>query len=295
MANATLIWPGKTNGKIPLALMRQALPGKYLQPDAAVAFERMNAALLKATGKRLTANSAQDFYRDIAKQEELFAAHQKNPKTTASAANPGTSNHGFGLAADVTGMTDPTIVKWMNANAANYSWRIFRITGEPWHIEYIGPITSLAGEGEPEKITTGENTMPEAVQFYERVEPGYPQEWSRMGETIPGGWEATLDGILARQWGRQYSGEGTVPVHVDRATYIAAQNYWKTQNSFWESRERSRISAVVGPMLAGVNGTVVNNPPVDIPALVKLVVASMPTAEDIAIAVNNDAANRMRE
>jgi hypothetical protein len=155
-APATLVWPGKTNGQIATSSMRAIVPGKYMQPDAAVAFLAMNAAMQKDIGKKLTLSPEQDAYRSLAKQKALYAAHQKNPSGTPSAAWPGTSNHGFGLAVDVTGMTNSTIAAWMRENAKKYHYRINRIKSEPWHIEYIGPITDLAGDGSPIK---GEDDM----------------------------------------------------------------------------------------------------------------------------------------
>ena len=88
------------------------------------------------------------------------------------------------------------------------------------------------------------------IQYYERT--GTPDtEWMIAGEELPGGYEVTLDGKLARIWGRQYSGEGTIPVHVDRDTYIAAQAYWKARAAKWEARQVARIKAVLGTPTAG--------------------------------------------
>lgn len=75
------------------------------------------------------------------------------------------------------------------------------------------------------------------VQLYERVGAG-PQEWMIVDPTLPpleadpkqDGYRVTLDGTLARIWGRQYSGSDKIPVHVTRDEYIAAQE-WARQRA----------------------------------------------------------------
>jgi hypothetical protein len=159
-APITLTWPGHTNGRVPKSELRQLATitlVRRAQPDAAAAFDRMNDALYAETGHRLTMTANQDSYRSLAKQQKLWDAHAANPSGTPSAAWPGTSNHGLGLAIDVTGMTNAVTAKWMRAHADDYGYRINRIKSEPWHIEYVGPITSLAGDGTP--ITESERDM----------------------------------------------------------------------------------------------------------------------------------------
>lgn len=148
MAAVTLIWPGKINGQIDIKYMREVAPGKYMQPDAAIAFKAMQKALLAATGVTLYIEDVQDAYRSLDEQKRLYAAHQADPTGTPSAAWPGTSNHGFGLAVDCAPMGLAIVRTWMGEHADEYGYRVYRITSEPWHIEYIGPITNLAGDGE---------------------------------------------------------------------------------------------------------------------------------------------------
>lgn len=53
------------------------------------------------------------------------------------AAKPGTSNHGWGLAADIsTSLMTSTESSWLAANAANWGF-VRDVSGEPWHYHYI--------------------------------------------------------------------------------------------------------------------------------------------------------------
>lgn len=78
-------------------------------------------------------------YRSFAKQKQLY-----NDLGSTRAAEPGTSNHGWGLAFDFNhGATrDPTFEDkeylWMNANASQYGfYNAGRGFNEPWHFEVL--------------------------------------------------------------------------------------------------------------------------------------------------------------
>ena len=105
-------------------------PGHYLPSDAATALEAADAAYYAETGKHL---SLTDSYRSYALQVRTRAA---KPGT---AAVPGTSNHGWGMAVDM----DYASAKWLAANGAEFGWvhptwaRPGGSKPEWWHLEYV--------------------------------------------------------------------------------------------------------------------------------------------------------------
>ena len=125
------------NGQLPAsALCRLPGSGQKLRADAAVAFVVMSADYKKAMGSPLCIT---DSYRTLAQQQAL--ARQK-PGLTA---RPGRSEHGWGLAADLSCGVESFGSRqhaWMRANAPSYGWTLptwARRGGskpEPWHWEY---------------------------------------------------------------------------------------------------------------------------------------------------------------
>jgi hypothetical protein len=86
--------PAYGNGRIPLTALAHPAqaPTAWFRPDAAAAFDRLSAAYAARFGHPLRVT---DSYRDY--------AHQVSTKAEKGylAAKPGTSNHGWGLAADL--------------------------------------------------------------------------------------------------------------------------------------------------------------------------------------------------
>lgn len=123
------------NGYIPNEQLRsiKGAPGHMALPDVADAMDSMIAAAKKAgVTIKLT-----DSYRSFTKQEDV-----KRRKPTL-AATPGTSNHGWGKAFDISvGGYDSATYKWLRANASKYgfenpSWAAKGGSKqEPWHWEY---------------------------------------------------------------------------------------------------------------------------------------------------------------
>ena len=107
----------------------------YLLPPAAAAWEEMRAAAA-ADGVELRAI---DTYRSYDVQEGAYQAHLRGEKT-ANVLPPGESEHGNGLAVDITnghlvGVGDREYT-WLRTNAAQYGW--FPISNESWHWEFRG-------------------------------------------------------------------------------------------------------------------------------------------------------------
>lgn len=97
---------------------------------------RLNAAFRAAFGHDLVINEA---YRPIDRQ---WAYYRDPPSGAGTAAYPGTSNHGWGLAIDFK--LKPAEYAWMLAHAPRFGWvnplwaRDGKGVEEPWHWEHAG-------------------------------------------------------------------------------------------------------------------------------------------------------------
>lgn len=131
------------NGQIPLDLLCDLpfAPGQRLRCDAAWDAQALNDAFAATFGYSITVS---DSYRS------LPAQYDTKRDRGAWAAEPGTSNHGLGVALDLaTGIAQFTTPQyaWMVTNAPTYGWTHpswADPTGslpEPWHWEYTAPGT----------------------------------------------------------------------------------------------------------------------------------------------------------
>lgn len=173
---ANLAWGGFSNGRIPRANMVDIGDGKLLQADAAYNFNRWNVAFRQRWGENLYLASYQDAYRDINKQNWMYT----HPVPGVIVAYPGTSNHGWARAVDVSGYGALNSARhiWMQQNGPSYgwSWATGKASNESWHWEYVGPITTTAGDGgvtpfppEPEPETENEEM---SYLFWNIINPG---------------------------------------------------------------------------------------------------------------------------
>ena len=131
-------WGGYHNGRIPPDVLCpiNASGSHRLRCDAAEAFIAMDAAHRAALGRAIPVT---DSYRDYDAQVEVY---RRKPHL---AARPGTSNHGWALAVDISvGGFNGEVFAWLQANAHRYGWhhppwaRIDGSKPEPWHWEYAG-------------------------------------------------------------------------------------------------------------------------------------------------------------
>lgn len=138
----SLAWGGFDNGRIPDDELVPISGGGQLEPGAAEAWERMRQAAAE-DGVTLTPSSPVDTYRPIEVQQ---SAAQRKP---GLAAEPGTSNHGWARAVDVS----PEGREWVQQNGARFGWvwpdwaRPDR-KNEPWHFEFRGGGDESDGTGE---------------------------------------------------------------------------------------------------------------------------------------------------
>ncbi|WP_062133909.1 M15 family metallopeptidase [Demequina aestuarii] len=105
-------------------------PGHRLQCDAARSLDDANDAYAAQTGRQLTMT---DSYRSFSLQVRTRAL---KPTT---AARPGTSNHGWGMAVDL----DRPSAIWLAENGPDYGWanptwaKPNGVRPEWWHLEYL--------------------------------------------------------------------------------------------------------------------------------------------------------------
>lgn len=98
-------------------------------------FKRLNSAFRTRFGINLPITpSDSTTYRTYDQQVYYWNLYQSGQGNKA--AYPGTSNHGWGLAADISvGGYGSTQYNWLNANAPGYGFND-TVSGESWHWEY---------------------------------------------------------------------------------------------------------------------------------------------------------------
>ncbi len=93
-------------------------------------YESMNSAFRAARGKNLPiTHGTLTAYRTVADQQYLW------DNCPSRCARPGTSNHGFGTAIDIS-VTIAADRAWLEANARSYGF-VQDVSGEPWHFHYV--------------------------------------------------------------------------------------------------------------------------------------------------------------
>jgi LAS superfamily LD-carboxypeptidase LdcB len=161
---------GCKNGELPPSKLVDVFNGNgkrigRLNRPAARAWAAMVAAAT-ADGVVLDAT---DTYRDRATQDRLWnerydhTDHGKGGRTCggehrflkpgmATAACPGTSNHGWGNAVDDKNQTPKAGLTWLEANAVRFGWE-WELASEVWHLHYF------AGDEPPAAVIEGMDDM----------------------------------------------------------------------------------------------------------------------------------------
>ena len=142
-------WGGLENGKIPddKLVALSFSPEDKMHKQAAEAMEAMNQAYKNETGNNFGINEA---YRDC--DTQIAYATPGNPRYQnglAKPAPPCSSNHGWGLAADINvGDFGSSVYNWLSTNAHKYGF-VHPAWAEPggskpeaWHWEYARRIGS---------------------------------------------------------------------------------------------------------------------------------------------------------
>lgn len=118
------------NGELPDEVLVPIADGHRLVRPAAEAFGRLEEAALEA-GFTLQVNSAYRTYDEQVAMVEQYGLLSEG----GTAAEPGTSEHGWGTAVDLT--LDGEQLAWFEANAGRFGFQA-TVAGEPWHWNYVG-------------------------------------------------------------------------------------------------------------------------------------------------------------
>lgn len=191
-------WGGYKNGQIPTSAMIR-VQSSYFKPDVAYALAAAIAEA-KAGGANVTVNEG---YRPLGIPADQYVRNEGATSTrssnqwfqygrmkrgeTPAAAYPGSSIHGWGMAADVNPGRNNTVVK----NAFAKHGFVFDISSESWHAHFVGL---------PKPIP--EPTLSQKL-FWSRMQK-YLQQWWGYTQAIdgiagPGTWTATQK-WLAAHW-----------------------------------------------------------------------------------------------
>lgn len=150
---------GAANGRLPSGVLRAIGPTGYLHHVAARSWAAMRWAAA-SDGIDIFPTSVADAYRIYRIQELIFRARYTTRGPTsvdsrgrfwqgrrwyrlpgfAPAAVPGTSNHGWGLAVDVSGTGTKSRpharLLWLLRHAADFGWS-WELQSETWHIRHL--------------------------------------------------------------------------------------------------------------------------------------------------------------
>lgn len=130
------------NGFLTGSQLKSIGAGLKLSPAAADAYLAMKQASFE-DGLKESDWDITDAYRSYEVQDAIFdwdlykttkQKAKKGTRGTVAAAYPGTSNHGLGLAIDISGKAQD----WIRTNGEKFgwSWDEGKSVGEPWHFRY---------------------------------------------------------------------------------------------------------------------------------------------------------------
>jgi hypothetical protein len=158
-----------SNGQIPSGSLVALSGGGALLPGAASAWEQLRSQVRARYGWTPSLTDALSAYRPYATQERIF--RQRYTTTylpgrpikiwngqrwylipgNVTSATPGTSNHGRGIAVDITGLGGFTGTKYKQlasvADGLGWSNVEGRSIGEAWHWVYTGPAETVSNPG----------------------------------------------------------------------------------------------------------------------------------------------------
>lgn len=199
---------GHANGELPADILVDVGGGQFLVRDAAWSWIDMRTAASR-DGVLLVIDNA---YRTLARQEELFLARYVTYNTGSgewhwwrgerwwrlpdaiTAAVPGTSNHGFGLAVDLL-RTDAQVA-WLTEHGAEHGWS-GELESEPWHWR------RYAGDYQPPNPTPTEDPD---VQWRILAPAGSTAKFIAPMSPLPNGQLAAIQatwlptGLAVREW-----------------------------------------------------------------------------------------------
>lgn len=175
-----LQWGTGKNGQLDTSALDDVSGrGDFMESTAAHQFLAMRQACHDATGVWLNPAPGSSCYRPMAIQQSFYAAYTaylRGGPWAAVAAIPGTSNHGWARAIDITGYEGSAtwrsprtgrsyavnlkVWNWLLAHAAEYGfdWATGDSSGEAWHWECLtAPGTAVASVDAVSLITKRPN------------------------------------------------------------------------------------------------------------------------------------------
>jgi hypothetical protein len=186
--------PGQANGQLPASLLLQIAPTCVAHRDAAASL----SALIGAAAAAGVTIKPSECYRDLGGQQ-FWRTHYCALGRCQMAAVPGTSNHGWGKAADLKdqsgGMsfTSPGYA-WLKLNAGRFGWNHpgwaepGSSAAEPWHWEWVGDGgTKYPGLVYPTPMGTGMVVGGNPIGSFDAVTVGAP------GQVVVSGWALDPD------------------------------------------------------------------------------------------------------
>jgi LAS superfamily LD-carboxypeptidase LdcB len=269
--NRPAVLRGRTNGKLPGSILVE-VPGQAGGPRVALVAPASRAwialtAAAKAAGFVLKSTSLADSYRPFTVQEHLFrqryttAVLAGRPSKVwkgqrwflrhgvATAAVPGTSNHGLGLAVDTGEERDPrtgteslshAALRWLVRNEESFGFS-HELQEEPWHIRYF------AGDEVPAAVVVFEGGAHDGGDGHRMG--GGDGDSGEDDDVTPEQFLTILqDPAVARamralSW--QYQDVGDKSAHD-----IVLGEYRSTLQRLHEATEEIRSKIAVGPVLA---------------------------------------------
>lgn len=156
------------NGRLPANVLAP-IPGGQLRKDAAAAWNAMCAEARQRYGVQLLPLGPASSYRTLPQQEYLWD-HVSHPHDTNWVAEPGTSNHGWGLAVDLKNKQ----MRWIiDQIGEKYGWakKWSDAPGEWWHIKWREGVwhPSPAPKPNPQRfLTAHERDLVNRLAYHRR-------------------------------------------------------------------------------------------------------------------------------
>lgn len=263
-SSMNLSWGGHSNGRIPASAM-VTVRSEGFEAQAGRQVIALGAAFLRRFGKPLIIS---DGYRDYGEQVtnwNNWVRFRNGGPWAPQAAYYGTSNHGWGKAADFGSgvQTFGTAEKrWMDKHAPAYGWHP---TGngftqpEAWHYDYTGNPTITAGDGHTIIEEEGDDDMlkPKLIKRTEgNAEWSLCAPWLKGTDSKQAGYLVTTDAAKAKAWARLYDRGFSNETEGNRADYMAMQEAAREIRTQWlNSTPTVELGEVAGPTAFTFTGT----------------------------------------
>lgn len=247
-------WGGWDNGFIPIELLQPIpwAPEHYLRADAVDALVALNQEFRAEFGRDIAISDAYRDYAGQVYQRQRWCSLGK----CGNAAEPGTSNHGWALAADFGGgiaSFGTAQYSWMKEHAPSYGWKhpAWAEPGgahpEPWHWDFWGWAGAGGtgdGGGATDAKAYAQNQLNNTLQFQclDRLWTG-ESNWNHTATNPSSGAYGIPQALPAEKMGSAGPDWRTNPITQVKwgLTYIQdrygtpcdAWAFWNSKNPHW--------------------------------------------------------------